>query len=188
VVRKRAEDPLPLAGFRELTLSPFNPVGPQALQDLVAAQSAHVGDPVGIAPPHEFPAAKAAFDPDRDLGVRPGLAKPPDQQLQERATVLVGVAFARAEVGCHQFVAREYIQGQAAIVVVIGVAEPSVVSAMQGIVGGIDVEDQALRRMSVRSNERIDENLGDPHQGLALDAVLQPAKGSGGASDHDRVE
>src|SRR5262249_8463437 len=60
-------------------------------------------------------------------------------------------------------------------------AEDPLRLAVQGIVGGIEVEDQTLRRMSVRGNELIDEDLGGPHRGLALDAVLQPAKGSGGA-------
>jgi hypothetical protein len=78
--------------------------------------------------------AKTAVAPDHDLDVRPALAKPPDQQLQKRAIVLVGVAFARAEVGRHQFVATDCIHGHVAIVVATAVEEPSFLLAVQGIV------------------------------------------------------
>jgi hypothetical protein len=78
--------------------------------------------------------AKTAVAPDQDIDVRPGLTKPPDQQLQQRAAVLVGVAFARAEVGRHQFVATECIHGHVAIVVATAVEKPSFLLAVQGIV------------------------------------------------------
>jgi hypothetical protein len=92
---------------------------------------------------------RIAFDPDRDLDVWPGLAKPPDQQLQERATVLVGVAFAPVEVGRYRFVTAECIHGHVAIVVATAVEEPSFLLAVHGIIQRREERSERVEFQSV---------------------------------------
>ena len=106
-------------------------------------------------------------------------AEPPDQQLQQRAGVLAGVDLAGPEVGRQQLVAAEDVQGQEAVMVVIAVEEPPLLMAVHGVVGGVEVEDQMLRRLGVGGDELIDEDLGDPDQGLALDRGSPGGRGSG---------
>ena len=55
--------------------------------------------------------------------------------------------------------------------------EPLLLVAVDGIVGGVEVQDQFLRNGRLRTNEHLDENLRHGGQGLAIDTVLQPAQG-----------
>ena len=61
--------------------------------------------------------------------------------------------------------------------IIIPVEEPALLVAVDGVVGGVEVEDQVLGRLGVRGDELIDQDLGDADQRLALDAVLQAAEG-----------
>ena len=93
------------------------------------------------------------------------------------AGVLGGVDVAGAEVGREQLVAAEDVERQEAVMIVVAVEEAALLLAVDAVVGGVEVEDQMLRRRRVRGDELIDQDLGDLDQGLAVDAVLQAAEG-----------
>jgi hypothetical protein len=61
--------------------------------------------------------------------------------------------------------------------IIITVEESTFLPAMGRIVGGVEVEHEVRRRLGMRGEELIDQDLGDPDQGLAIDAVLEPAEG-----------
>ena len=61
--------------------------------------------------------------------------------------------------------------------IVVAVEEAALLLAVHGVVGGVEVEDQVLGRLGMGGDELIDQDLGDADQGLAVDAVLQPAEG-----------
>ena len=61
--------------------------------------------------------------------------------------------------------------------IVVAVEEAALLLAVDAVVGGVEVEDQVLRRRRVGGDELVDQDLGDPDQGLAVDAVLQAAEG-----------
>ena len=82
----------------------------------------------------------------RDPHLRPGGAEPPDQQLQHGAGVLGGVDVAGAEVGREQLVAAEDVQRQEAVMIIVAVEEAALLLAVDAVVGGVEVEDQVLRR------------------------------------------
>ncbi len=62
------------------------------------------------------------------------------------------------------------------MIIIVAVEESSLLLAMDAVVGGVEVEDQMVRRPRVRGEELIDENLGDLDQGFAIEAVFQTAK------------
>ena len=61
--------------------------------------------------------------------------------------------------------------------IVIAVEESSLLIAVDGVVGGVEVEDQMFRRRGVRGDELIDEGPRRIGPGLPLDAVFQAAEG-----------
>ena len=61
--------------------------------------------------------------------------------------------------------------------VIISVEETPLLLAVDGVVGGVEVEHQVVGRLGVGGDELIDQNLGDLDQGLTVDAVLEPAEG-----------
>ena len=63
------------------------------------------------------------------------------------------------------------------MVVVIAVEETVLLVAVDGVVGGVDVEDEFLGRRGERCDELFDEDRSDAGQGFAVDAVLEPAEG-----------
>ena len=67
--------------------------------------------------------------------------------------------------------AAENIQRQIAIAVVIAVEEAPFLRAVQGIVGGVEIEDDFLRRALVRLEEEIDEQRFDGG-GIVADLVI----------------
>ena len=63
--------------------------------------------------------------------------------------------------------------------IVVAVEESPLLVAVDGVVGGVEVEDQVLGRLGVSGDELIDQDLGARDQRLAVDAVLQAAEGRG---------
>ena len=51
---------------------------------------------------------------------------------------------------------------------------------VQGIVGGVEIEGQMLRRVGMGGDELIDQDPGEFDQGLAVDPILEAAKGRRG--------
>ena len=68
--------------------------------------------------------------------------------------------------------------------IVVAVEESPFLMAVDGVVGGVEVEDQVLRRLGMGGDELIDKDLGSTDQGLTLDAVLEPAEGRGRGQGH----
>src|SRR5271163_1070544 len=58
--------------------------------------------------------------------------------------------------------AAEDVQRQIAIAIIVTVKEPTLLMPVQRVVGGIEVEDDLLRRMLVRLHEQIDKQRLDP--------------------------
>jgi len=51
--------------------------------------------------------------------------------------------------------------------------EPPLLATVHRVVGGIEVQDQMLRRLGMRGDELIEQDCGDSDQGRALDTVFQ---------------
>ena len=65
------------------------------------------------------------------------------------------------------------------MMIIMSVKEPSFLLAVNGIVSGVEVEDQMLGRLRMGRDELIDEDFTDANEGLALDAILQPTERGG---------
>jgi hypothetical protein len=61
--------------------------------------------------------------------------------------------------------------------VIVPVEEAALLPAVDRVVGGVEVEDRVRRRLGMGGDELVDEGAADAGQGLAVDAVLQAAKG-----------
>src|SRR6266508_6685952 len=57
--------------------------------------------------------------------------------------------------------------------IIIPVEESLLLLAVDGVVGGVEVEDQVLGWPGMGGEELIDQDLGGLDQGLAVDAVLE---------------
>jgi len=54
--------------------------------------------------------------------------------------------------------------------IIVSVEEAAFLTAVDGVVGGVEVEDQVFRRRRMRGEELVDEDFGDPDQARAVDA------------------
>jgi hypothetical protein len=90
--------------------------------------------------------------------------------------VLGPVDVAGPQIGAQQLLAGEDIQRQETILIVIPVKEAPFLLAMNGIVGGVEVQHHFLGRRLVRLDEQLDQQLIHLGAGAAIDAILQPAQ------------
>ena len=96
---------------------------------------------MAVAPAEHAPAAKAAVSTEDDLHLRPDLAEAFDQQGQNRPGMQRRVDVGGPQVGGEQLIPAEDIQRQEAILFVVSVVEPPFLLAVDGIIGGVKIED-----------------------------------------------
>ena len=91
--------------------------------------------------------------------------------------MLRGVDVRGTQVRHQQLLPAEHVQRQVAVAVVVPVEEAALLSAVHGVVGGVEVQDQlGRRRVAERLDEQLDQQPGQLDAGAASDAVLQPAQ------------
>ena len=144
---------LPLGGF-ELAPDP----GDQAI---VSCQAEHIVDAIVLAPRHQRLAGKAAVGPQDDLHLRPALADLSDDARRLFYGSGRGVDVGAAQLGCEQVPAAEDVEWKITIAIVVAVEEAALLVAVQGIVGGVEVEDDALGRRGMRLQEQRHEQALD---------------------------
>ena len=88
-----------------------------------------------------------------------------------------GVDVGAAQLGRQQVPAAEHVERQVAVAVVIAVEEAAFLMPVQRIVGGVEIEDDLLRRSLVRLQEQIDEQRLDRRRVMA-DLVIARRLGS----------
>ena len=153
------------------------PLGGSAFEHGVAGQAQDVADVVGIAPAHQSPAAKAAVAAEGDADVGPDLAQAGDEQFEDGRGVVIGADVGGSQVGDEQLRAAEDVERQEAIAVVVAVEEAVFLVAVDGIVGGVEVEGEVFGRRGEGGDELFDEDGGESDQGRAVDAVFESAQG-----------
>ena len=75
------------------------------------------------------------------------------------------------QLGRQQMTAAEDVERQIAVAVVIAVEEPAFLMAVQRIVGGVEIEDDLLRRRRVGFQKKVDEQRLDRRR-LVADLVI----------------
>jgi hypothetical protein len=140
------------------------------------AKTQHIVHRVPVAPAHQPPATEARIGPHDDPHARPGLTQPLHQQLENRAAVQRRIDVAGPQVAHQQPVAAEHVQRQEAVAVVIAVKEAAFLFSVHGVMRGVEVQHDLLRRRVVGGDELRHEHAGQAPQRFAVDAVLQSAQ------------
>jgi hypothetical protein len=65
------------------------------------------------------------------------------------------------QLGAEEMPTAEYVERQIAVAIIVAVEETALLMPVQGIIGGIEVEDDALRRSYVRLQKQGHEQLCD---------------------------
>jgi hypothetical protein len=159
-------------------------VSGQAIQPLILGDAHDVTHLVAFTPRQHPPAAKARVAAEDDLDLRPGLAQPLDQQGQNGPGMFGAVDLARAQVADQQLVSAKDIQGQEAVMVVVTVKEAPFLAAMDGIVGGIEVQDQALGHALFGGNELLNDDLVHAPSRFPVGPVFPAAQGGRAGQRH----
>ena len=129
----------------------------QGFQPLIAGEAENVVNAVGLAPGHQVLAAEARIRPKPDVDVRPALPDLRDDQGDLFLGAGRGVDVRGPEFRQQQLPAAENIKRQIAVAFVIAVKEPALLIAVDGIVGRVEVKDNALRRGCVGLEKEADE-------------------------------
>ena len=125
-----------------------------ATSAIVAGKPEHVVDAVLLAPRHQLLAGKAAVGPQDDPHLGPALADLRDDALDLLDGPGRGVDVGAPQLGRQQVPAAEDVQRQVAVAVVVAVEEAALLVAVQRIVGGVEIEDDALGRRGMRLQEQ----------------------------------
>ena len=111
-----------------------------------------------LAPRHQRLARKATVGSQQDARKRPAGADLPDDPRNLLDATRTGVDVGGAQLGRQQVAAAEHVQRQIAVAVVIAVEEASLLVPVQRVVGGVQIEDDLLRRACVRIEKEIDKD------------------------------
>ena len=131
-----------------------------------------------VAPVEHLLAAKAGVTAPDDAHLGPGTPQAFDQQRQNRPRMLGGVDLRGAQIRYQQLLAAEDIQRQKTVVVVVAMEEAAFLAPMDGIVGGVEVEDEFGRCLHERSDEVLEDDfVNRPGTRPVVLPVLQPAQG-----------
>jgi hypothetical protein len=114
---------------------------------------------------------EAAVGAQQHLHPRPGGADAADDagDLLDRAGA--GFNIGAPQLRRQQVVAAEDVKRQVAVAVVVAVEEPTLLAPVDRIVGGVEVEGDPRRRLLVRLQEQIDEQISD-RRAVVADAVV----------------
>ena len=135
---------MPLSLAFALSLGQF--VCDQGFKPWIAGKAEDVVDAVSLAPRHQLLAAEAGIRPKPDVDVGPALPDLRDDKGDLLLGASRGVDVRGPQFRQKQLPAAENIKRQIAVAFVIAVEEPAFLIAMDGVVGRVEIEDDALRR------------------------------------------
>ena len=176
---RRSADQLLRVRYREVGEHPRRLAGPLRLarggfhlrRDLRAVSRSLPAIPSTYCTPfsshqaHQVVAAEAAVGADHDRGPRPMLADVADDAGDLLRRAVGGIIGRRSKLRRQQMPAAEDVQRQIAVAIVVAVEVPTFLLAVERIVGGIEVDDNAHRRLAMSFQEQIDEQ---PLDGRAI--------------------
>ena len=129
------------------------------LQAGIASHSHDIVNLVAFAPrEYPIPAESAVGTPNNPC-LRPALANPFDQQLEDGPGVLAGIDLARPQIGYQQLIATKNIERQKTVMVVITVEKATLLEPVHRIVGGVKVQDNLFGRFGKGAHELLDQQL-----------------------------
>jgi hypothetical protein len=123
-------------------------------QARVAGEAEDIVDPVRLAPGHKLLAGEARVRAQQDPDPRPRRADPIDDAGHLGHGAGRGVDVRGPQHRREQMPTAEHVQRQIAVAAVVAVKEPALLLTMQGVVRGIEVEDDLLGRPRVRLQKR----------------------------------
>src|SRR5262249_46286315 len=137
-------------------------------------------DVVGFAPTHQIFAAKAAVAAQQDRHAGPLLPKLSHDPLDVRQAAGRGVDVAGPQERGQRVIAAENVQRQITIIAIVAVKKPPQLLAVNGGVGSIEIEDDAVWTRGTLAEKRIDKevlHLGQIADDFLVAAVLIGADG-----------
>jgi hypothetical protein len=139
----------------------------RADQPAVLRQAEQEIDPVQFAPLHQRLAAEAAIGAQQDAHPRPAGADLPDDARGLLDCPGRAVDVGPAQFGGQQMPAAEDIERQIAVAVVIAVEKAPFLMPVQRVVGGVEIENDLLRRSGMGIEKEVDKNPLDRRQIVA---------------------
>lgn len=147
------------------------------LNTLVAGRPADIVDMICLAPGHQLLAREAGIGAQQDAHMRPVGTDCGDDVRHLLDGAGAGVDVRAAQLGGEQMAAAEDVERQVAIAAVVGVEEAALLAAVHGIVGGVEIEDDLLRRPAMRLEEEVDEERLDRRR-IVGDLVVARRRGA----------
>ena len=160
-IAKLGEHARGLLGLLELLLGLVQLASNDLHQPGVARQPEDVIHGVLFAPSHQFLAAETRVGAQNNLHLRPHSPQRRDDPLHFLQRARRGVDVRGPQPCAQQVLARKDVQRQVAILPVIAVKKPSFLIAVQRIVGGVQVQHDALRLALLRLDVEFDQRLVD---------------------------
>ncbi len=165
MVAQFLEDSFGFAAFLGFGLSLGQFVCDRGFKPWIAGKAEDIVNAVRLAPSHEVFPAETGIRPKPDLDVGPTLPDLGDDKGDLLLGAGRGVDVRRPKLRQKQLPAAENVKRQIAVALVIAMEEPAFLIAVDRIVGGVEVEDDALRRGCLAFEKEADKQ---PLHGLLV--------------------
>ena len=126
-------------------------------QAIIACHTHHIVHPIVLTPRQNCIATKPRIGPNHYFRCRPVLPDVTNDPRQFRFTAGGSILVRRAQLRVQEVFTTENLQRQIAIIFVIPMIKTLLLTTMQQVIGGIQVQPDFLRRLIKRFDEHIHE-------------------------------
>ena len=155
------------------------------MQAGIAGQAEQIVHLILLTPCHQLLSGKAGVGPQQDLDIRPLAAQVGDDALDLLEGSGGGIDVGGSQQGAEQMAGAEDIERQVAVAPVIAMKEAVLLLAVEGIVGGIEIEDDGIGGLRMSLQEQFNQQ---GLQGLGVVVDLVVAVGALGGGMFESVE
>ena len=155
------------------------------MQAAIAGQAEQIVHLIVLTPGHQLLSGKAGVGPQQDLDLGPAGAQVGDDALDLVEGAGGGIDVGGSQQGAEQMAAREDVKGQIAVAPVVAMEEAVLLLPVEGIVGGVEVENDLIGGFRVGLGEQFDQ---EGLQGLGAVVDLMVAVGALGGGVFEPVE
>lgn len=144
---------------------------------VVAGESDKVVDVIVLAPPKHAPTAKSGVGSKDDFDFGPSFAKSFDQDFEDGPSSAGTVGVGGAEQGAKRVTPAKNIEREEAVATVVVVVGGALLTSVNEVVGGVEVEDEFAWWRVVTLDKEVDEQVVHAHRAVSIGPLLHTTEG-----------
>jgi hypothetical protein len=144
---------------------------------VVPGKSDEVVDVVVLAPPKHAPTAKSGVGSKDDFDLGPGFAKSFDEDFEDGPGSAGTVGIGRSEQRAERVTPAKNVEREEAVATVVVVVGGALLTPVDEVVGGVEVEDEFAWWGGVTFDKEVDEEMSQAHRAVSIGPLLHATEG-----------